>query len=1366
MKKQKSAKKISIITILIILALALLLFVSDYTGLIAVHEGLGGHIYGIRLEYREQTFSWAGIYGAAFGVGQTQPWIFEIDPGSMTEANLFFECLNTGGDTLLFASTVPQTELSIPTLRAATTAELNDYIGIDDNTFETATDTFTSSIDITIGGNQINNIPAVETRVGEGTDEGYFQAGALMDENDNIVIISLIKPTLFRGFNDRFYNYQMLVPVGGAQTTDYYVFIDPFLECPEGDADEGIFGNIEGVVTDVAGNPIENVIVTVGRFSGVSDETGFYRFSTDAGNRTLFTVREGYRTYIADVLIVEGETTIHNIILEEELPPSDFTDIGPDFEQFPEDGTDVGPGEVDPRPEAPEVIEAEDYWIPFRTISREIREGEFLQEVIIIQSFRNTQMAVQFEMVGNATTIASLDRESVVIPARGQANVTLTAFGRPPLGVYNGSIILTGAIEEEIGLELEVIDRTRMPVQAMLIGTTMSDKNIYSGSRITFRTDLTNLLTDREYPVQLFYTIQNSDGTETIWTDSGNAFLRTSLSLVKRADLPPNLPPGEYVIRTTARYLGLTSTSSHVFEVSLPFYQYILFGSLRVWHGGLILSGIIGLIVAIIIIRRRIEANKKYHLKVNYKELPKPGPRNAFVGKIAETDHKAYMNLENFKTHTIVAGSTGGGKSFSAQVIIEEMLEKDTAVIVFDPTAQWTGYLRKLTNKGLFGLYPSFGMKENEAKAFTGNIRQIDNPRELIDIRKFAQPGEINVFALHKLDPKDMDIFVANTVRQVFKANFEESEPLKICLVYDEVHRLLPKFGGSGEGFLQIERACREFRKWGIGVMLISQVLADFVGQIKANINTEVQMRTRDEGDLERISTKYGSGVLQSLVKASIGTGMVQNSAYNKGQPYFVTFRPIKHSVERLSDEEIAKYNEYNEKIDQLVFELEQLEELEQDVFDLKLELKLAVDKVKAGNFNMVNIYLEGLEPRIKKFWDKLGKQPKKLEKQYVSEEDIKAEVKKAQEERKKAEAEEKKDDPAEGEKKEDPSEKFKKDVPPDKILNLTNGMLVVNPRDLYAEIESMKDADFEKHVNNDKNDFADWVKDAVGDAELGALLSETKEKSEILKLIDLRSKGEKLPKPKNAPEENKEGDDSEDKPEKKEESENNPEENKEEEKQEDNSEENKEEEKPEDQESENPEENKEENNDEQKSDEENKEQEPQNEESKEPEVKEENKEEEKQEDQESESPEENKEEEKPEDNSEEKKEEEVPEENKEGDDSEDKPEKKEESEENKEEKKPEENEEEPNEPHLSNHDLDKKASSEQIFKLETGEEIHSLKELKESLQNMTEDVFEMHFNSEKNDFANWTEHVFGEKELAEKMREAEDKEELWKVIR
>jgi hypothetical protein len=71
--------------------------------------------------------------------------------------------------------------------------------------------------------------------------------------------------------------------------------------------------------------------------------------------------------------------------------------------------------------------------------------------------------------------------------------------------------------------------------------------------------------------------------------------------------------------------------------------------------------------------------------------------------------------------------------------------------------------------------------------------------------------------------------------------------------------------------FLQIERACREFRKWGLGVMLISQVLNDFVGEIKANINTELQARTLEEGDLERIRFKVWRRIFKII--SSCGSG-------------------------------------------------------------------------------------------------------------------------------------------------------------------------------------------------------------------------------------------------------------------------------------------------------------------------------------------------------------------------------------------------------------------------------------------------------------------------------------------------------------
>ena len=371
-----------------------------------------------------------------------------------------------------------------------------------------------------------------------------------------------------------------------------------------------------------------------------------------------------------------------------------------------------------------------------------------------------------------------------------------------------------------------------------------------------------------------------------------------------------------------------------------------------------------------------------------------------WLGKVAESNKQAYLETSALTTHAVVAGATGGGKSISAQVIIEEALLKNIAVIVFDPTAQWSGMLRKCDDKKMLSFYKKFGMKTSDAKAFPGNVRQIQNERQAIDIEKYINPGQMQIFTMNKLTPPQIDTFVASVVASIFKSDPKEYPGLKVMLVFDEVHRLLPKFGGSGKGFLQIERACREFRKWGYGVMLVSQVLSDFVGEIKANINTEVQMRTRDEADLDRIKTKYGEEFLQSLIKASVGVGMFVNPRYNRGKPYFVNFRPILHNTRRLSDEVLEKYNQYGEAIEDLEYQIEQLEELKVDVFDLKMELKLVKDKLMTGNFTVVDIYLEGLKPRIEKQWQTLGKKPKKKEIKLIDEKDVESSIASAKKDR------------------------------------------------------------------------------------------------------------------------------------------------------------------------------------------------------------------------------------------------------------------------------------------------------------------------------------------------------------------------------
>ncbi|TDA30275.1 MAG: hypothetical protein DSO03_06325, partial [Hadesarchaea archaeon] len=261
-----------------------------------------------------------------------------------------------------------------------------------------------------------------------------------------------------------------------------------------------------------------------------------------------------------------------------------------------------------------------------------------------------------------------------------------------------------------------------------------------------------------------------------------------------------------------------------------------------------------------------------------------------------------------------------------------------------------------------------FGLTEADARSFPGVVKLITNPRQKIDMKELLGEearGKITVFVIERLKPGDMDIFVTNVIQSIFESQPREYPELKVLLIFDEVHRLLPKYGGTGAGVIQLERAVREFRKWGIGVMLVSQTIADFSETIQTNCRTQIQFWTREEAELQRIAVKYGEEHVRSVSRAPIGFGMVVNPDYNRGRPYYVNFRPILHSPFRLSPEELDKYYAADDRIENIKFKLKKLEEKGVDVFDLRIELGLAQRKLEEASFDMVNAYLDSLEPRV-----------------------------------------------------------------------------------------------------------------------------------------------------------------------------------------------------------------------------------------------------------------------------------------------------------------------------------------------------------------------------------------------------------------
>jgi hypothetical protein len=440
-------------------------------------------------------------------------------------------------------------------------------------------------------------------------------------------------------------------------------------------------------------------------------------------------------------------------------------------------------------------------------------------------------------------------------------------------------------------------------------------------------------------------------------------------------DLPDSVEPGSYKIETRTTYSNTDGNQSVFDATGLTVEQAFLDQSLFGVSYRALLLGVLVLVTGsglgygwYVYKRRQRQAEKRYTDDFDMDKLPSEGERSAYVGKLAERDEDAYIDLDDLTTHAMIAGATGSGKSVTAQAVAEEALAAGVNVIVLDPTGQWSGYLNECEDEGMMELYDEFDYTEDDARAFNGNIRAVD-PGAEVDITPYLESeddeeeGQIIVFSLHKLENANIDKFVDATVRQIFQANCSEKNQLDTLMVYDETHRLLPEFGGDGEGLKQVERGAREFRKWGIGMMLVSQVVSDFPEEVRSNIGTTIQMRTQYEGDLERLTGRYGKETMQGIVKAEVGTGLIQNSSYNNGNPYFVNWRPLLHSPKRLSDDDLEMYENYNKRIDKLDEVIAEMPE--DEAFEYQTEMELIKNNLQKGSFNLAEIYLDELEEKL-----------------------------------------------------------------------------------------------------------------------------------------------------------------------------------------------------------------------------------------------------------------------------------------------------------------------------------------------------------------------------------------------------------------
>ena len=277
-------------------------------------------------------------------------------------------------------------------------------------------------------------------------------------------------------------------------------------------------------------------------------------------------------------------------------------------------------------------------------------------------------------------------------------------------------------------------------------------------------------------------------------------------------------------------------------------------------------------------------------------ELPKSHVKlqkeGNMLGRVALDDWKLgeffYLPLRKFAQKGIlISGASGAGKTIAAKVIVEELLEDEIPVLVFDYTKQWERLLEKSTNEEMLDRYVEFGMRRSP-KRFKGQV--VKSAPKLDDL--IASEGVTIVDLSDTYDSAERVGKVAQMLDQLLEyfQSQEDSDDLRLLIVVEEAHlwtsKEVPK-----DALRFLDNAVRLLRKKGVGVMLVSQKISDFDPAMRSAMNISILFRTKYDGDMKVIARMLGSEASGIVPKLPVGHSLFHLA--DVGDPFVVAWRPM-----------------------------------------------------------------------------------------------------------------------------------------------------------------------------------------------------------------------------------------------------------------------------------------------------------------------------------------------------------------------------------------------------------------------------------------------------------------------------------------
>lgn len=312
---------------------------------------------------------------------------------------------------------------------------------------------------------------------------------------------------------------------------------------------------------------------------------------------------------------------------------------------------------------------------------------------------------------------------------------------------------------------------------------------------------------------------------------------------------------------------------------------------------------------------------------------------------VGRTDNKPFtLPIEEILTgRSFICGKSGAGKSNSASVIIEQLLDRGHPVLIVDVEGEY------------------WGLKEQYEILHVGATEECDlqvGPEHAGKLAELALEQRVPIVldVSGYLDTSTADELIRNTAWELFTREQDLRTPF--LLVVEEIHEYIPQRGGMSDAGEALVRVAKRGRKHGLGIMGLSQRPADVKKDFITQADLLIWHRLTWDNDTDVVKRVVGDEYADAVQDLADGEGFVQADwseidiqqvQFNRKQTFDAGATPGLDDVERpelksisssLADELEAITSEHRERQDKISRLEARLEEKDEVISELEKEIE------------------------------------------------------------------------------------------------------------------------------------------------------------------------------------------------------------------------------------------------------------------------------------------------------------------------------------------------------------------------------------------------------------------------------------------